>query len=869
MEGLLFLLFLAIALVYFSVIKNRKTILKRVDFYNQDIAKKIKMLVDNQIQLHDMLQEIKDESFDENSELDNIDKIITDIELANLKNKTSNKQNELNELELLNIQNIDNEIDNTDNEEVNYTHETLLTNEETEEEEEEEIEEELELTENKNVTNRIKTDENLHQRKDYFKQKIADTKSNFKNQFPDLEKFIGENLINKIGIVITVIGIIFSVKYAIDNEYINEFGRVFIGILAGGLLIGVAHRLRAKYEAFSSVLVGGGLATLYFTIGLAFQDYQIFSQSVAFAIMLIITIFAVLLSILYNRQELAVLAIIGGFATPLAVSTGEGNYIVLFSYLALLNVGMLVLAYFKKWRVVNIVSYFFTVILFSAWLVDTVYKDKLPLKGAFIFAGLFYLIFFFQNIVYNLRKNTKFQAWEFFILLSNSFAFFAAGLYILHHSAPEWKGIFTAIIAFFNFIFAFSLYKKSEIDKNLVFLLIGLVLSFVSLIAPIQLKGNYITLFWATESVILLWMWQKTEIKLIRLASVAIIGIMLISLSMDWNKIYFQYSEKDSIMQVIANKGFITGFAVLASLLFSIFLLKKEKTDFFIFKIPKLYYYIALSTLFTAILYLTLFFEIAYHLKIYYTHFDEMNAIITAYNLGFIMLLSLWLHRYKNYITDNISITLNIIGLLIFAIYALPIFAELSNLRIEENPVAGSAIGFHYISLIIILFLMAYNIFKVQKLNIENKKINDLNYWISTIYIIAIFSAEIDNIVLFKYFDIHSLKLLENAEKIEYWQISELKDKILQQSHKIAFPVLWGISSFVLMLIGLSKEMRVLRIIALAVFFITILKLFVIDVWDMAEGGRILAFVLLGVLLLIISFLYQKIKLIILEKDEN
>ena len=69
-------------------------------------------------------------------------------------------------------------------------------------------------------------------------------------------------LINKIGIVITVIGIIFSVKYAIDNEYINEAGRVLIGIGAGGLLIGVAHKLRLKYTSFSSVLVGAVVFSL-------------------------------------------------------------------------------------------------------------------------------------------------------------------------------------------------------------------------------------------------------------------------------------------------------------------------------------------------------------------------------------------------------------------------------------------------------------------------------------------------------------------------------------------------------------------------------------------------------------------------------
>src|SRR5690606_23797780 len=114
---------------------------------------------------------------------------------------------------------------------------------------------------------------------------------------PDLEKFIGENLANKIGIGILVLGIGFFVKYAIDQDWINEIGRVFIGIVAGGILLGIAHKMRKTFAAFSSVLVGGGLAVLYLTIAIAFHEYEIFNQTVAFVIMVVITAFAVLLSL--------------------------------------------------------------------------------------------------------------------------------------------------------------------------------------------------------------------------------------------------------------------------------------------------------------------------------------------------------------------------------------------------------------------------------------------------------------------------------------------------------------------------------------------------------------------------------------------
>jgi uncharacterized membrane protein len=221
---------------------------------------------------------------------------------------------------------------------------------------------------------------------------------------PDLEKFIGENLANKIGIGILVLGIGFFVKYAIDQEWIGVIGRVFIGILCGGILLGVAHKLRNTFKAFSSVLVGGGIAVLYLTIAIAFHEYQIFTQTAAFIIMVIITGFAVFLSLGYNRIELAILSILGGFASPFMVSTGEGNYVVLFTYILILDVGMLVLAYYKKWNLVNIVSYAFTVLLFGVWLGGAFDgEDTSMIGGALFFATAFYLVFFAMNLINNLK----------------------------------------------------------------------------------------------------------------------------------------------------------------------------------------------------------------------------------------------------------------------------------------------------------------------------------------------------------------------------------------------------------------------------------------------------------------------------------
>lgn len=215
----------------------------------------------------------------------------------------------------------------------------------------------------------------------------------FRENNPDIEKFIGENLINKIGILILVLGISFFVKYAIDKDWINEPARVGIGILAGALVMGVAHRLRKNYAAFSSVFVAGAISIFYLTIGIAFHDYRLFSQTMAFIIMMVITIFSVFVSVSYDRKELAVLSLFGGFAVPFMVSTGEGNYKVLFTYIAILNIGMLMIAYFKKWNLVTLLAFIFSCLLYSAWFGKGFYDDNLPYR-CLVFC--YHILYYFQ-----------------------------------------------------------------------------------------------------------------------------------------------------------------------------------------------------------------------------------------------------------------------------------------------------------------------------------------------------------------------------------------------------------------------------------------------------------------------------------------
>ncbi|HEY8734585.1 MAG TPA: DUF2339 domain-containing protein, partial [Puia sp.] len=396
---------------------------------------------------------------------------------------------------------------------------------------------------------------------------------------PDIEKFIGENLINKIGIAVLVFGIAFFVKYAIDQDWINRVGRVSIGLLCGVILIFFANRLRKNYHAFSSVLIGGAITIFYFTIALAFHQYHLFDQGPAFAMMVIITVFAVLISILYDRIELGIIATVGSFITPFLVSQGDGNWLVLFSYLTILNAGLIILAYYKRWRIINFIAFFFTQVIYLGWVFIRAGYTGFNYEGIFMFGTVFYILFLLMNVIHHVIRGSKLKAFDFIILLSVNCCYYGAGMYLISESdVSQYSGLFTASLGIVNLILAYLFFRKSKADKKFIYLLIGITISFISLAAPVQLKGHYVTLFWSAEMVVLLWLYQKSFISLLKITVLLVTALMLISLIMDWSAIY---AFNPNIHPILFNKGWLTGFCSAISCGIVYRLLKKETDNFY------------------------------------------------------------------------------------------------------------------------------------------------------------------------------------------------------------------------------------------------------------------------------------------------
>jgi uncharacterized membrane protein len=227
-------------------------------------------------------------------------------------------------------------------------------------------------------------------------------------EISSIETKIGAKYLNWIGVIALVFGVGFFLKYAFDNDWVGPAGRVMIGIFLGLLFIVGGHLSAVRnYRLPAWGLMGCGLSILYLSIFAAFQFYHLIGQAPSFGFMIMVTITGITLSVRYNALSIAVLALIGGFLTPLLMSTGQDNQVGLFSYITLLNLGIFVTAYFRKWRLLDYLAFFCTVVMFFGWYAQHYTEAKLFLT--IFFLSVFFVIFaflaFFHNIIHRKKTN--------------------------------------------------------------------------------------------------------------------------------------------------------------------------------------------------------------------------------------------------------------------------------------------------------------------------------------------------------------------------------------------------------------------------------------------------------------------------------
>ncbi len=632
----------------------------------------------------------------------------------------------------------------------------------------------------------------------------------------NFEKYIGENLFGKIGILIFIIGIGFFVKYAIDQNWINETARTLMGYAVGAGMLVLAERLHKRYHTFSSLLAGGAFGIYYLITAIAFHYYDLFSHTMAFVILCATTIFMSAVSVLYDRKELAVTALVGGFIAPFIISTDSSSIISLQIYIGILNIGMFCLAMYKKWAILPMVSFGFTYIILWGTTAIGSFTDSEAVTiypTLFAFATLFYVIFLLP-IVFILRtqygENTRLGLLG--IITANSFMYLIYGDFLLQHF--EASSDTTAYLAFFiaavNLAIHLYLRFRVEGQDTLRNLMLGLAVTFASMGIPILFSTANVLMVWAAEAVLLLWLFTKEKNRIYEWASAILLFLTMGALA--------YYRTTDTFIHDTGDSLFFNG-------------------AFFVTTFVSIAYFVAAVIM----QYNKEFFSDMRRLIAY----TPCNAI--AYALGFCILFLAFRDNFHFHLEQPISEYASLLTANIMLLGGALILRK--RFEISENKLA------YEISLYLAGILFAMTVWN------DTAPDGLLLRWLMALVTIAYMT----------YCMRGQLLATSNPRNLhtEYAIVSTLTWLTLTRlllitfnevNFSTAFSLSLGIAAFILMCIGMRYHSKEIRIVSLAEFGIIIGKLILNDVWAMPALGKIIVFISLGAILLILSFLYQKLK---------
>ncbi|HJZ71997.1 MAG TPA: DUF2339 domain-containing protein [Vicinamibacterales bacterium] len=206
----------------------------------------------------------------------------------------------------------------------------------------------------------------------------------------DWERVVGVKMFSAVAGVALVLAAVFFLRYSIDHGWLAPPVRVAIGVLVGiGLLIACELRAARKYPVTANALDAAAIAILFSTFFAAHALWQLIPATAAFGLLALVTGVAVLLSIRRDSVFIALLGLLGGFATPMLLSTGENRPVPLFAYLLLLNLGLAWVAARKRWRLLTILSIAFTTFYQWGWVITFLTASQLPLAmGVFLVFSL-------------------------------------------------------------------------------------------------------------------------------------------------------------------------------------------------------------------------------------------------------------------------------------------------------------------------------------------------------------------------------------------------------------------------------------------------------------------------------------------------
>jgi uncharacterized membrane protein len=500
---------------------------------------------------------------------------------------------------------------------------------------------------------------------------------------------------------------------------------------------------------------------------------------------------------------------------------------------------------------------------FAAWF-STSYDEKIHLWISLSFATVFFVTFLSTFLANKLVRKEPLSSIDIIATLLNSFIFFSFGYASIDHvdGGDQFLGLFTVFTALLHFVAFVFLYKRQQQLRDTFYFVAGLVLTFLTLAVPVQLEGNWVTLVWAVEACLLFWIGRAKKFAAYENLSYPLILLSAVSLVHDWTETYpndyfYFTSDIENTFRLFLNIQFATSLIVCGALGFVLRLnarVPRSGTNYM--ETGALKY--VLPSLLLFLLYFSFYKEVeAYWLHKYvasvvtvrsefsdypvydYNLLSFKNIWLIIYSALFGLALSFAQWRYiRNETLLKVCVVFNTIVGAAFVTLGLYEAGVLRNSYLNDtadNQYYIRNVGYiliRYAGIAATIALMIVNYLFVQD-KVFNATLKQTERLLFHVAVLIILSSEL----------VHWLEMAH-----------------IQDSFKLALSILWGAYALFLIVLGLRKNYKYIRVAAIVLFGVTLIKLFAYDMADMSTIAKTIVMIILGALLLIASFLYNKFK---------
>ena len=319
------------------------------------------------------------------------------------------------------------------------------------------------------------------------------------------ELFLGGNTVVRIGILVLLVGVTLLLQWAADHDYFPIELRMISAASIGLALVVVGYRVRLRRPGFAQTLQGGGVAAMYLVIFFSFRTYGLLPAGLTFALLAAVAFFSGALAVLQDALPLIVIAEIGGFMAPVLASTGEGNHVALFSYYVVLNLAVFGVAWFKAWRLPNLLGFAFTFGVGSTWGALSYQPEHFWTTEPFLV--IFFALYLAIPVLFAIKNPDEKRGWVDGTLVFGTPLATLGLQHALVHDVRFGMAFSTLALAVVYIGVARLLYKRApDVLRALAEALLAIGVGFATLAVPYGFDNHNLTgATWALEGAGLYW----------------------------------------------------------------------------------------------------------------------------------------------------------------------------------------------------------------------------------------------------------------------------------------------------------------------------------------------------------------------------